>query len=307
MHVVSLLPAATEIVAALGCVDALVGVSHECDHPPEVNGIPRVTHCAIHGGHLPSAAADRWVTDTLAATGTLYTLDEELVRRLRPDVILTQRLCDVCAVAYGSVAAFAATLPGPPRVASLEPSSVADIFRDVQTVAELLGVRERGAAVVAALERRVAAVRTRVAGQSRRRCIVLEWIDPPYRCGHWIPELVEIAGGVEPLGRTGEDATRVAWDAVVEAQPEVLVLACCGYDIGRTRVDLPFLRTRPGWAALPAVRDGAIYVVDGSAYFSRPGPRIVESLEILAGILHPERFGDHFPAGAVERVRDEAP
>ena len=143
MRVVSLLPAATEIVAALGCADALVGVSHECDHPPEVNRIPRVTHCEIHGGHLPSAAADRWVTETLATTGTLYTLDESLVRALRPDVILTQRLCDVCAVSYGSVAAFAETLPGPPRLASLEPSSVADIFRDVQTVAELLGVPER--------------------------------------------------------------------------------------------------------------------------------------------------------------------
>jgi iron complex transport system substrate-binding protein len=307
MRVVSLLPAATEIVAALGCVDALVGVSHECDHPPEVNELPRVTRCEIHGGHLPSAAADRWVTDTLAATGTLYTLEEELVRRLRPDVILTQRLCDVCAVAYGSVAAFAATLPGPPRVASLEPSSVADIFRDVQTVADLLGVPERGTAVIAALEGRVTAVRTRAADLLRRRCVVLEWVDPPYRCGHWIPELVEIAGGLEPLGRKGEDATRVTWDAVVEARPDVLVLACCGYDVARTRVDLPLLRARPGWAALPAVRDGAVFVVDGSAYFSRPGPRIVDSLEILAGILHPERFRDHLPAGAVERVREETP
>jgi len=304
MRVVSLLPAATEIVAALGCVDALVGVSHECDHPPEVNGIPRVTHCEIHGGHLPSAAADRWVTETLATTGTLYTLDENLVRALRPDVILTQRLCDVCAVAYGSVAAFAETLPGPPRLASLEPSSVADIFRDVQTVAGLLGVPERGAAVVSALAARVAAVRTRVAGRPARRCVVLEWIDPPYRCGHWIPELVEIAGGVEPLGRMGEDAMRVGWDAVVEAKPDVLVLACCGYDVARTRADLPLLPSRPGWASLPAVRDGAVYVVDGSAYFSRPGPRVVDSLEILAGILHPEPCADRIPAGAVERVRD---
>jgi len=302
MRVVSLLPAATEIVAALGLADELVGISHECDHPPEVNEKPRVTHCPIHGGHLPSAAVDRWVGDTLAATGTLYTMDEKLMRRLGPEVIVTQRLCDVCAVEYGSVAAFAATLPGPPRVLNLEPSSVVDILQDIRRVGAALGVPERAATVVAALEARIEAVRARAAAAPRRRCVLLEWIAPPFRSGHWNPELVEIAGGTDPLGRKGEDAARIPWEAVLAAAPEVLVLACCGYDVARTMADVPLLRGRPGWESLPAVQQGEVYVVDGSAYFSRPGPRIVDSLEMLAELLHPDLFQGSFPARRVERV-----
>src|SRR5207247_7888379 len=161
MRVVSLLPAATEIVAALGMADQLVGVSHECDHPPEVMAKPRVTRCAIHGNALPSEAIDRWVTDTLGATGTLYTMDEGLMRSLRPDVILTQRLCDVCAVGYGTVTAFAATLPGPPEVVNLEPSSLSDVLGDIRNVGRVLGVTERASQLVAALEARVETVRSR--------------------------------------------------------------------------------------------------------------------------------------------------
>src|SRR5205085_697146 len=167
MRIISLLPAATEIVGSLGLLDQLVGVSHECDYPPEVNDRPRVTHCAIHQSGLPSAEVDRWVRDQLTSAGTLYTLDEALLRRLRPDVVLTQRLCDVCAVAYGSVTELAARLPGPPRVVNLEPSSLADIFANIRLVADVLGAPERGAAVVAALAGRVEAVRCRAA-QDRR-------------------------------------------------------------------------------------------------------------------------------------------
>src|SRR6266571_1596474 len=163
MRVISLLPAATEIMGALGQLDALVGVSHECDFPPEVNVKARVTRCEIHGAGLPSAEVDRWVRETLAATGSLYTLDEPLLRRLEPNVILTQRLCDVCAVGYGTVAALAATLPGPPQVVNLEPSCLADIFADIGRVAAALGLPERGEAVVAALTERVEAVRSRAA------------------------------------------------------------------------------------------------------------------------------------------------
>ena len=302
MRVVSLLPAATEIVAALGMLDQLVGVSHECDYPLEAQAKPRVTRCAIHGGALASEAADRWVSDTLAGSGTLYTLDEALLRRLEPDVLVTQRLCDVCAVGYGTVTAFAATLPGPPHVINLDPSSVGDVLQDIRTVGAALGVPERAAEVIAGLEARIVAVRVGAAGAPRPRCVVLEWIAPPYRSGHWTPELVAIAGGTEPLGRLGEDAARVPWEAVVAAAPEVLVLACCGYDLARTAVDLPLLPTRPGWQELPAVRAGQVYAVDGSAYLSRPGPRLVDSLEILAEILHPELFAGRFPARAVRRL-----
>jgi iron complex transport system substrate-binding protein len=302
VRVVSLLPAATEIVAALDRLDDLVGISHECDFPPEVGSRPRVTRCEIHGNALPSHRIDAWVSDTLAATGTLYTLDEVRMHALRPDVILTQKLCDVCAVGYGTVTAFAATLPGPPLVVNLEPSSVDDILNDIRKVGAALGADGAATAVVEALAARIEAVRARAAGAPRRRCVLLEWIAPPYRTGHWGPELVELAGGVELVGRTGEDAACVPWEVVRAAAPDVLVIACCGFDVGRTLADVPLLAAQPGWHELPAVRSGEVWIVDGSAYFSRPGPRIVDSLEILAEILHPELFAGVHPARAFRRV-----
>jgi iron complex transport system substrate-binding protein len=303
MRTVSLLPAATEIVGALRLMDSLVGVSHECDYPPDANEKPRVTHCEIHGAGLPSRQVDRWVTQTLASAGTLYSMDEELLRRLCPEVILTQRLCDVCAVGYGSVRAFAATLPGPPQVVNLEPSSLGDIFEDIRRVARVLGVPDRGEAVVSSLKKRADAVEAVSSPVKRRpRCILLEWIDPPYSSGHWNPELVEIAGGTEPLGNKGRDSHRVDWNDVIAARPEVLVLACCGYTVARTIQDLPILQDYPGWEELPAVRERKVYVVDGCAYFSRPGPRVVDSLEILAEFLHPEIFRGRFPTRGTIRL-----
>jgi iron complex transport system substrate-binding protein len=302
VRVISLVPAATEIVAALGMLEVLVGVSHECDYPPEVNDKPRVTRCEIHESGLPSAAVDAWVRESLRESGTLYTMDEALVRELRPDAILTQKLCDVCAVAYGTVARFAATLPGPPRVVNLEPSSLADIFQDIRNVGAVLGVPERAEALVTALLARVDAIRERAPNAPRRRCVVLEWIDPLFCSGHWVPELVEIAGGLEPVGRRGADSTEIDWDEVVAAAPEVLVVSCCGYSVERTLEDLTILRSSSGFSALPAAQSGEIWVVDGSAYFSRPGPRIVDSLEILGEILHPGRFGGGYRERRFARV-----
>jgi iron complex transport system substrate-binding protein len=303
MRIVSLLPAATEIVGILGQLDNLVGVSHECDYPPEVNAKPRVTHCPIHSAGLPSAEIDRWVREALASTGTLYSMNEPLLRRLQPDLLLTQRLCDVCAVGYGSVMALAATLPGPPQVMNLEPSCLADIFGAIHSVARILGVAERGDATVTALTQRVEAVQARLAQVTHRpKCFLMEWIDPPYCSGHWGPELVELAGGIEPLGLKGKDSTRIPWKRVLDAQPEVIVLACCGHRPPRTLADLPILRQYPGWESLPAVQQGRVYAVDGSAYFSRPGPRIVDSLEMLAEIIHPDLFAGIFPNRGVLRV-----
>jgi iron complex transport system substrate-binding protein len=289
MRLVSLLPAATEIVALLGCTDTLVAVSHECDHPAIVRDLPRATRCEIHGNALPSAMIDRWVRGALAETGTLYTLDEPLLRQLAPDVILTQRLCDVCAVGFDTVTAFAATLPGPPVVVSLEPTTFAGVLDDVRRVGAALGVADRAAVAADSLDERLAEIRQATAHTARPRCVLLEWVEPPFRCGHWMPELVDAAGGEERLGRAGEPAAEVAWDDVVAAAPEVLVIACCGFDVARTLLDVPGLAARPGWNDLPAVRDGRVWAVDGSAYFSRPGPRLVESAEILAGIFHPAR------------------
>jgi iron complex transport system substrate-binding protein len=291
VRVVSLLPAATEIVAALGRADWLVGVSHECDYPPEVKSRPCVTRCEIYGKALSSAHVDGWVNRELAAGRPLYMLDTERLRALEPDVILTQQLCDVCAIDYGSVAAFAASLPKRPKVVNLEPSSLADIFSDIERVAAAIGQVDRGQTLVASLEQRVDSVRSRAAkATTRPRCCHLEWVDPLFCSGHWTPELMEIAGATDPLGRKGLPSIRVAWERLLEAQPEILVVACCGYAAARAVQDLEILKRQPGWNTLPAVSRRQVYAVDGSAYFSRPGPRIVDSLEMLAQIVHPELF-----------------
>ncbi len=288
VRTVSMLPAATEIVGALGLMDQLVAVSHECDYPAEADQRPRVTHCAIYGKGLPSAEIDRWVSDRLAAGESLYTLDEPALRALSPDLILTQKLCDVCAPAYRSVAALAAALPSRPRVLNLEPKSLADVIGNIRSVAAALGHPERADAVCRGLERRVAAVRNRVAGCPCPSVFVMEWAEPIYNAGHWTPELVRLAGGSAVLSPEGADSVRIPWQDLRTADPEVLVIACCGHSVERTLRDLPALEALPGWQRLRAGRAGRVYVADGSAYFSRPGPRLVDSLEMLAAAFHPE-------------------
>ncbi len=291
MRVVSLLPAATEIVAALGLQSWLVGVSHECDHPPGVAALPRVTVCPIHQAPLSSREIDQRVREALASGQSLYVIDEVLLRDLRPDVILTQRLCDVCAVGHGSVAALAETLPGPPRVVSLEPMTLADVLADVERVAEALGVLQRGIELHRALRGRIDAVAGRTGSAAGRpRCFLMEWAEPPFCAGHWNPELVALAGGREVLGSPGQPSRAVSWDEIAAAAPEVVVLACCGFTEARARQDLPLLEARPEWKELPAVAAGRVHMVDATAHFSRPGPRLVDSLELLAALLHPERF-----------------
>ena len=299
-RIVSLLPAATEIAAALGLMEQVVGVSHECDFPSAANERPRVTHCPIHHAGLASSEVDAWVRSTLRENGTIYTIDEPLLRKLRPDLILTQKLCDVCAVGYGTVARLAATLSGPPTVVNLEPSSLADISENIHQVAKVCGVPERADTVNAQLCSRVNKVRKRLAQVSYRpRCFLMEWVDPPFCAGHWGPELVEIAGGIDTLGRKHQKSVQIEWDQVLQAGPEVIVLALCGYDAPRAERDLELLRTYPGFDTLPAATENRIHVVDANAFFARPGPRIVDSLELLAAILHPESFPDfrsHFPS-----------
>jgi iron complex transport system substrate-binding protein len=290
-RIVSLLPAATEIAAALGLMDNVVGVSHECDFPEEANARPRVTHCPVHESRLSSREVDDWVRRALRENGTIYTIDETLLRELRPDVILTQRLCDVCAVGYGTVARLAGTLPGPPQVVNLEPSSLSDIFDDVRRVAKACGASHRADKLVAELSTRVEAVRERAARiPCRPRCFLMEWIDPPFCSGHWGPELIEIAGGHDPLGRKHKPSVEIKWEAVLEARPEIIVLALCGYDVDRAQRDYELLRKFPEFDSLPAAQNNRIHIVDASAYFARPGPRIVDSVEILAGIIHPKQF-----------------
>jgi iron complex transport system substrate-binding protein len=295
-RIVSLLPAATEIAGALNLMDDLVGVSHECDFPEEANARPRVTHCPVHNAGLTSGEVDEWVRRALRENGAIYTINEALLRQLRPDVILTQKLCDVCAVGYGTVARLAESLPGPPRVVNLEPSSLSDIFDDIRRVADACGVPERAHELVAKLSKRGETVRERAAQITNRpRCFLMEWIDPPFCSGHWGPELVEIAGGHDPLGHKHQPSARIDWQEVLDAGPEIIVLALCGYDIDLARRDYESLRKFPGFDSLSAARDGKVYLVNASAYFARPGPRIVDSLELLAGILHPKEFPEFAP------------
>jgi iron complex transport system substrate-binding protein len=297
-RIVSLLPAATEIAAALGLMDRVVGVSHECDFPEEANARPRVTHCAVHNAGLTSAEVDQWVRRALRDNGTIYTIDELLLRELRPEVILTQTLCDVCALGYGTVARLAESLPGRPKVVNLEPTSLSDIFDDIRRVAEACSVPERARGIITRLSKRVDAVQVRADRISNRpRCFLMEWVDPPFCSGHWGPELVEIAGGYDSLGRKHQPSAQIDWKEVVDARPEVVVLALCGYDINRVPRDYELLRSFPDFDSLPAAHHGEIYLVDASAYFARPGPRIVDSLEILAGILHPREFPEFASRG----------
>jgi iron complex transport system substrate-binding protein len=301
-RIVSLLPAATEIAAALDLMEHVVGVSHECDFPSEANTRPRVTHCPVsrsRGTGLTSREVDEWVRHALRENGTIYSIDEALLRSLRPDVILTQKLCDVCAVGYGTVARLAETLPGPPQVVNLEPSSLADIFDDIRRVAEVCDVPERAERLIASLSERVESMHKRAAKiADRPRCFLMEWIDPPFCSGHWAPELVEIAGGYDPLGRKHQPSAQIEWQEVLDARPEIIVLALCGYDINRTRRDYAILQRFPDFNNLPAAQSGNVYVVDASAYFARPGPRIVDSAEILAGILHPTDFPEFVSRGS---------
>jgi iron complex transport system substrate-binding protein len=245
----------------------------------------------VHNAGLTSKEVDEWVKKSLRENGTIYTIDEPLLRKLQPDLILTQKLCDVCAVGYGTVARLAETLPGPPKVVNLEPSSLSDIFENIRQVADACGVPERVQEVIAKLSERVESVRNRMATIDRRpRCFLMEWVDPPFCSGHWGPELVEIAGGYDPLGRKYQRSVQIDWQAVLDARPEIIVLALCGYDVDLALRDYEMLRSFPGFDSLPAAVNGEIYVVNASAYFARPGPRIVDSLEILAGIMHPKEF-----------------
>jgi iron complex transport system substrate-binding protein len=298
IRIVSLLPAATEIAGGLGLLDQVVGVSHECDFPEGVNARPRVTHCPVHNAGLTSGEVDQWVRRALRDNGTIYTIDEQLLRELQPDVILTQKLCDVCAVGYGTVARLAETLPGRPKVVNLEPTSLSDIFDDIRRVAQACCVSARAEQLVASLSERLETVRRKADRISHRpHCFLMEWVDPPFCSGHWGPELVEIAGGHDSLGRRHQPSAQVDWREVVNTRPEIIVLALCGYDINRARRDYELLRSFPDFDSLPAAHDGEIYLVDASAYFVRPGPRIVDSLEILAGILHPREFHEFASRG----------
>lgn len=290
MNIVSLLPSATEIICSIGLLDQLVGVTHECDYPPAVTGLPKVTRTLIPHD-VSSREIDSMVRQRLQAVEALYSLDLEVLERLRPDLIVTQALCDVCAVAETEVNNAACHLPGQPRVINLEPMSLEDVLQTMLLVGEATGNPAAARQAVVRCRNRIDAVQSRTKNLLRPddlpRVVFLEWVDPPFNPGHWNPELIELAGGIDCIGNKNRPATTSAWEHIVARQPDVLFVACCGFDVRRTLVDMALLTTKPGWQELPCVRNGRVYVTDGNAYFSRPGPRLVDSLEILAHALHP--------------------
>jgi iron complex transport system substrate-binding protein len=305
VRIVSLLPSATEIVFALGLGASLVGVTHECDYPDDARARPVVTRSLLDHSGARSGEIDMAVRQQLHDGLSLYELDQEQLAALKPDVILTQALCEVCAVSYGEVERAVRDVSQEfggvaPVVLSLEPNSLDDVLSTVRAVGAATETQQRADEVVAGLRARIERVAERAALIERRpRVACLEWLDPLYGPGHWLPELVELAGGQPGLGTAHADSHRVAWGDIIAFAPEMIVVTPCGFDLART-VDeaLHVLPGRTGWEALPAVRQGRVYAVDGNAYFSRPGPRIVDSLELLAELTHPELFGGYGPRGA---------
>lgn len=305
MRIVSLLPSATEIVYALDLGDSLVGVTHECDYPEAARAKPIVTRSLFDHSESTSEEIDHAVSQQLRDGLSLYALDRELLARLAPDLILTQALCQVCAVSYGEVerAVRDVTAEGgglAPRVLSLEPTGLDDILATIASVGAATGVVQPAADLVAGLRARIARVRARAEQATRRpRVACLEWLNPVFGPGHWLPELVALAGGRPGLGTAHSDSRRIPWDDVIAFAPEVIVVTPCGLDLRRTVEEArQVLPSRTGWNALPAVRQGRVYAVDGNAYFSRPGPRIVDSLELLAELIHPDLCGGWGPRDA---------
>lgn len=303
MRIVSLLPSATEIVCAIGLADELVGVTHECDWPPSALGRPVMTRSVYDLEGTPSRTINEIVGAAVHGGSSLYALDEEALAAAQPDLILTQELCRVCAVSYRDVNEVARAIDARIRVVSLEPTSIEGIFNSITTIGAMTESEDAAVDLVEALRARLGAVERKVqkrrdGGFSPPRVVGLEWLDPPFAVGHWVPEQIRRAGGWDLLGEAGERSVETSWRAVREVDPEMLVLMPCGYDLAATVDEWMEVQRPPMWHDIEAVRRGQVFAVDGSAYFSRPGPRVIDGIELLAEIFDPDAFVDIAPPGS---------
>jgi len=299
MKICSLLPGATEVIAALGLADDLVGISHECDYPPAITHKPVMVRATIDGEHSSSAEIDHQVKAAVTADRRLYELDEGLFARAQPDLVVTQDLCHVCAVTPSQLHRAIGALPYRPQLLSLNPLTIEDILMDVERIGAAIKRPVEAQALIVALRSRLELVRTQVASANARPTVAcLEWLSPLYAAGHWVPQMVERAGGIDRLGSAGAPSRQVTWEQLLAVAPDVLVLMPCGFSINRTLRELNQLTVHPGWQDLPAVRNGRVFAVDASSFFSRPGPRLVDGVAILAALFHPSRFGGTIPDGA---------
>ena len=286
MRIVSLVPSATEMLFALGLGADVIAVTHECDYPPAARELPRVTRDVLPSG-LSSAQIDAAVKERTLAGESIYELDLDLLHDLRPDLIVTQALCSVCAVSYEDVRTVAEEIETRPRVISLDPQTVGEVLGDARTLAQVTDRKDEAVALVRDAATRIERVRLAVRGARRPRVVALEWLDPPYAAGHWVPQLVEYAGGEDVLGFAGEHSEERSWGEVQAAQPDVVIVMPCGFD-----AELAYREAEMHRDELAAVGAGEVVAVDAAAYFSRPGPRIVDGLELLAHILHPDRVAE---------------
>ena len=291
MRICSLLPSSTEIVYALGLGDSLVGITHECDYPPKATKLPAVTHSLINHAGSTSREIHNHITSAVHGGSSIYGMNQALLKKLNPDLILTQELCEVCAVSYGEVRKAARLLPGDRKILSLEPTSLRAILETIKTVGEATGTQARAKKLVADLQARIDKVASATKNVTRRpKVFALEWLDPPFIGGHWVPEMIRLAGGFDGMGKEGRHSVTTTWKEIADYNPEVVVLMPCGYHLGESLAEVKKYTWPPEWKGLKAVRNGQVYAVDGSSYYNRPGPRVVDGLEILAEILHPELF-----------------
>ena len=292
MKIASLLASATEIAWALGLGDDIVAISHECDYPPEVLDRPRVTRPRFDPSGLDSGEVDAAVRETMAESGSVYAIDEDALRRLKPDLLLTQAVCDVCAVPASDARAVVSVLESDAAVLSLDAHTIDGILATIQQVGESTSVPERAERFMVELAVRLDRVRERVANLAGPTVLGLEWLDPPFIPGHWVPEMVEIAGGVNLRGSIGQRSVQVEWEELSNLDPDVLLLMPCGYDLEAAREDAHHYADRLVQIGPRAIGEGRAFVVDASSYFNRSGPRVVDGVEILAALLHPDAFSD---------------
>ena len=298
-RICSLLPSATEIVCALGLGDNLVGITHECDYPTSIDGIPVVTKSLIDQSENNSSQIDSHIKQAAHDGSGIYSINSAIFRSITPDLILTQELCEVCAVSYRSVQESVRKLDGAPEILSLEPKNITDILDSIEIVGRLTGSSLKAQSIGANIRERLNKIKKSLKDMKRTpKVLTLEWLNPPFIGGHWVPEMISAVGAMNAYDLTNQPSREVKWQELLQEEIEIVVLAVCGFDLERTLVEFPSTKLGPFWDSY----SGSVYAVDGSAYFSRPGPRIINGIEILAEIIHPSIFPRKSPAGAWRQV-----
>jgi iron complex transport system substrate-binding protein len=302
VRICSLVPGATEVLFAVGLGDQVVGVTHECDWPLEARERPQVTASLLQGGDLTSAEIDRAVAEAASDGKALYAVDADVWNEIEPEIVVTQELCDVCAVSRDTLDGVTEATRLDVGVLDYSPTTLEDVFEEIVKLGSWLGADGAAAELVAGMRARVERVKAALAGiESIPKVFVSEWIEPPYAAGHWVPDMVSLAGGTEVAGMSGEPSHRMRWPDVVELEPDVVLLAPCGFDLDRTLEEIVTLDISAHLLGTPARRDSRVFAVDANGYFSRPGPRLVDGIELLAYLLHPDRYTD--PGIPWSRVR----